>query len=102
MRSSVINNKRGSVISDKRDNTNCYNNNGNDDGNGDEKVGSGDSAPLTPTLSLLHTLNTLLITYLSFIVLLLPKISNTILFLVMLLIILIQFPSYELIFIQIS
>ena len=60
MRSSVINNERGSVINGKRDNTNCYNDDENDDGDKGEKVGGGDSAPLTPTLSILLTLNTLL------------------------------------------
>ena len=44
MRSSVINNERGSVISNKRDNTNCYNNSDSVERNGDEEVGSRGSA----------------------------------------------------------
>lgn len=44
MRSSVINNERGSVISCSDDSTNCYNNNGNDDEDKRREVGGGDSA----------------------------------------------------------
>ena len=44
MRSSVINNERGSVISDKRDNTNCYNNSNSVDDDKGREVGGGDSA----------------------------------------------------------
>ena len=51
MRSSVINNRRGSVISGKRNSTNCYNNSCSDDENGDEEVGGGDSARHTLTHS---------------------------------------------------
>ena len=44
MRSSVINNRRGSVINGKRDNTNDYDYINIIKKNGDEEVGSGDSA----------------------------------------------------------
>lgn len=63
MRSSVINNERVSVISVKRDNTNCYNDYGNDEEEKGEKVGGGDSAPLTPTNTPHHTSHTSLTFY---------------------------------------
>lgn len=69
MRSSVINNERGSVISDKRDNTNCYNNSCSVDDDKRREVGSGDSArhilthSPTPSHFLSLTINFLHIKY---------------------------------------
>ena len=65
MRSSVINNERGSVINDKRDNTNCYNNSNSVDDNKGREIGSGDSARhiLTHSPTPSHFLSLTIITF---------------------------------------
>lgn len=52
MRSSVINNERGSVINDKRNSTNCYNNSNDSDRDGRREEGGGATLPNTLTHSL--------------------------------------------------